>query len=189
MFSVYSSVGFVKQHLVAFAFIAGVVLPFLVLKGWIIWLWRKKSKIQKKCYELCEEIEGLERRKALLEEELSGKLEARIKQELWNKYSSWFEAKRKAEEEKLNKQRIETIRQVSMVQEAIYADMIEKLEEAYKENKRLRQEISRLRQEIASLKGRFSNHVISVVRNAKFEILMHALKRRPDRKSIASALR
>jgi predicted nuclease with TOPRIM domain len=112
-----------------------------------------------------------------------------MKQRFYNQYADWYKkAKEKAEQE-LAQKVIEEMRKTALRQELVYSDLVTKLEEAYKENRRLGKELNKARQEIKTLKGRFTNHVVSVVRNAKYEMLVHALRQRPDRKNIANALK
>jgi len=190
----------VKNHPVITAsvigFMAGFASPFIFIFDRILRAWNKKAEMQEEYEELCEkcntlkeEILNLEKQKSKLKEELSYKIEEEVREGYRAWYEAWLEQRQKKAEEEIAKKSIEVMKQVAIEQEKVYKETVERLKNTFKENERLKKEIAKLRHQISSLKGKFSNHIITVVRNAKFEILVHALKQRPDRKNIANALK
>jgi len=174
----------------------GFALPFIFMFSKLIWMLTKRDKLQEEYEELLrqkraleEEITRLENYKADLERKISYFLEQEVKERVEEEYRRWLEERKRKVEEEIGFKAYLAMKEAAEKQEKVYADTMERLKDTFKENARLKEEIAKLRQHISNLKSRFSNHVITVVRNAKFEMLIHALKQRPDKKNIANALK
>jgi len=187
---------YIYEHKLISSYFAG----FLTAIAFFVYLWIK-GKLKLK--ELSEEREELEQTIKELRRQIYEKrnyLEEGLKEyelEKKHKIEQYLEAWKRQQQEKFNEyiarkrgEALQTIaKEVAQAQEQVYKDTCKALEKAYKENSYLRQEIQRLRKELSSWKNRFSNHVISVVTQAKKEILIHALRQRSDKREILNALK
>jgi uncharacterized membrane-anchored protein YhcB (DUF1043 family) len=196
---------FVRQHIgmIIGLYIAGLITPFTLLSALLMKFWNKKRELEKKREELEEHIEALEDSIDYMEKEvnrlrglLSGKLQDQMEKEYRQIYSERLrklneeiESRKRQAEEEIARERIQVMREVCEAQNKVYKDTLQKLEECYKDNLRLGKELSKARNEIKALKGRLTNHILTVVKNSRREILIHALRQRSDSKNIANALK
>jgi len=166
-------------------FILGALIVGLVVSGvWWFFLEGEAKDLQELKEELTEREERLrhewkvfESRRRKFEEELDS-IRENVKRETW---------------EAVDRQISNFLKKVAKAQEQIYGDSLRTAEEEIKrlqgEVKRLKHELKVCNDRVSSLKGKLTNHVLTLIPGIDQALLIKALKRRKDLKTIRDRLR